>query len=262
MIALAFAAMTFVACGGNKNAQNAEEAQEEKSFEQEQIEASIKMHLDSIASEVSRLKPLPFLVEGQDKLVLTDEEKQVTPDYLLDAAVADDAATLSEKYRVLSALNIDKKVATLYSLPTEDYDKAIAKLAADINDPSFSAVEDPAAIFETPKPLYEAMNENGRINYFWQLASAALIEQLYVVSQNTEKFLSVVDDEAASNITFRIVVILDAVNRLSEYDEEIKPVAESLATLEVLNAVTVDELKGQLESAAKDIAAARANLVK
>ena len=243
MIALAFAAMTFVACGGNKNAQNAEEAQEEKSFEQEQIEASIKMHLDSIASEVSRLKPLPFLVEGQDKLVLTDEEKQVKPDYLLDAAVADDAATLSEKYRVLSALNIDK-------------------LAADINDPSFSAVEDPAAIFETPKPLYEAMNENGRINYFWQLASAALIEQLYVVSQNTEKFLSVVDDEAASNITFRIVVILDAVNRLSEYDEEIKPVAESLATLEVLNAVTVDELKGQLESAAKDIAAARANLVK
>ena len=106
------------------------------------------------------------------------------------------------------------------------------------------------------------MNENGRINYFWQLASAALIEQLYVVSQNTEKFLSVVDDEAASNITFRIVVILDAVNRLSEYDEEIKPVAESLSTLEVLNAVTVDELKGQLESAAKDIAAARANLVK
>ena len=106
------------------------------------------------------------------------------------------------------------------------------------------------------------MNENGRINYFWQLAAASLVEQLYIANQNSEKFLSVFDDESASNVTFRIVLILDALNRLSEYDPEIKPVADALAPLDVLNAMTVDEMKAQLEQAKDKIEAARAALIK
>jgi hypothetical protein len=106
------------------------------------------------------------------------------------------------------------------------------------------------------------MNENGRINYFWQLAAASLVEQLYIANQNSEKFLSVFDDESASNVTFRIVLILDALNRLSEYDPEIKPVAEALAPLDVLNAMTLDEMKTQLAQAKDKIDAARAALIK
>ena len=234
-----------------------------KSFEQEQIEASIKMHFDSIASEVGKLKQFPFLQEGADgALKLTKEEKQVKPAFLLDPIVAENATTLAEKYRILSALDIDKRVAKLYEMPTEDYEKAISKLAADISDPSFKALEDNARVSETSQTLYDAMNENGRINYFWQLAAASLVEQLYIANQNSEKFLSVFDDESASNVTFRIVLILDALNRLSEYDPEIKPVAEALAPLDVLNAMTVDEMKAQLAQAKDKIEAARAALIK
>ena len=49
---------------------------------------------------------------------------------------------------------------------------------------------------------------------------------------------------------------------LSEYDTEIKPVAEALAPLDVLNAVSVDELKAQLSEAKEKIDAARKALVK
>ena len=63
-------------------------------------------------------------------------------------------------------------------------------------------------------------------------------------------------------MTFRIVLILDALNRLSEYDPEIKPVAEAVAPLEVLNAMTVDEMKAQLAQAKDKIEAARAALIK
>ena len=261
ILAIAFAAIAFAACGGKKNAQAEAGADSLKSFEQQQIEASIKMHFDSIAAEIGKLKQLPFVQEGNGGITLTKEEKQVKPDYLLAANVADNATTLAEKYRILSALNVDQKIAALYEMPTDEYDKAITKLAADINDPSFKAIENTNTLFETSTTLYDAMNENGRINYFWQMASAALVEQLYLTNQNADKFLSAFDDDAAANVTFRIVLILDAVNRLSEYDPDIKPIAEALAPLEVLNATTVDELKTQLSEAKDKINAARKALI-
>ena len=259
ILAIAFVAIALASCGGKK-AEQAEAVDTEKSFEQEQIEASIKMHIDSIASEIGQLKHFPFIQDGG--LALTNEEKQVKPEYLLAPAVAEEAATLAEKYRILSALSVDKKIASLYDMPTEDYDKAIAKLSADISDPSFKVLENANNIFETTSALYDAMNENGRINYFWQLASAALVEQLYVTNQNADKFLSVFNDEAAANVTFRIVLILDAVNRLKQYDPEIAPVADAIAPLDVLNATSVSELKAQLAEAKDKIAAARAALIK
>jgi hypothetical protein len=163
---------------------------------------------------------------------------------------------------MLSALSVDKRIAALYETPTEDYDKAITKLAADINDPSFKEMEDASTIYETTQSLYNAMGENGRINYFWQLVATSLVEQLYIVSQNTEKFISAFDDDAASNITFRIVLLTDAVARLAEYDPEIAPVAKAIEPLVVLNAISVDQLKAQLAEAKEEITAARNNLVK
>jgi hypothetical protein len=262
ILAIAFAAIAFAACGGKKSAQADEAVDSVKSFEQQQIEASIKMHMDSIASELGKLKTLPFLQEGKDGISLTKQEKQVKPDYLLAASVADEATTLTEKYRIMSALSVDKKIAALYEMPTEDYEKAVTKLASDINDPSFKAIEDTNTIFETTTTLYDEMEKNGRINYFWQLASAALVEQLYIINQNSDKFLSNFNDEAAANVTFRIVLILDAVNRLAQYDPDIEPVAQAIAPLDALNATTVAEMKEQLVKTKEQINAARKALIK
>jgi hypothetical protein len=135
-------------------------------------------------------------------------------------------------------------------------------LASDINDPSFKAIEDANTIFETTTTLYDEMEKNGRINYFWQLAAAALVEQLYVINQNSEKFLSNFNDDAAANVTFRIVLILDAVNRLAQYDPDIEPVAKAIAPLDALNATTVAEMKEQLAKTKEQINAARKALVK
>jgi hypothetical protein len=106
------------------------------------------------------------------------------------------------------------------------------------------------------------MNENGRINYFWQSAAASLVEQLYLINQNADKFLAAFNDETAANSTFRVILILDALNRLAQYDPDIKPVADALAPLDVLNATTVAELKDQLAAAKDKIEAARKALVK
>ncbi len=263
IIAVVFAAIAFAACG-NKSAKNADSADSVvKAFEQSQIEASIKMNLDSIATELGKLKQLPFIqANGDGTFKLTKNELKVKPDYLLDPAVAETATTLGDKYRLMSALDIDERVAKLYEMPTEDFDKAITKLAADINDPSFKGLEDVGSISETAQTLYDAMNENGRINYFWQIAAASIVEQLYLANQNPDKYLSTFTDETAANTTFRIVLVLDALNRLSKYDPDIQPIADAMAPLDVLNATTVAELKGQLAEAKDKINAARDSIVK
>ncbi len=261
IFAVAFAAMILASCGGNKTNQAPVSEDTVKSFEQEQIEANIKLQFDSLASELSKLKQLPVVMKN-GVVKLSDEEKKVKPDYLLPLDVADKAMTLAEKYRALSALQVDKEVAKLYDMPVEDYDKAIAKLAADINDPSFKAIENTDNLFEASQVLYDAMNDNGRINYFWQIVAASLVEQLYVTSQNTEKFLAAFDDDAAANVTFRIVLLQDALNRLTEYDPEVVPVAEAISPLSVLNAVTVSELKSQMEEANELTVTSRNTLLK
>ena len=258
--AVAFTAMVFASCG-NKSVQNTEVKDSVKSFEQEQIEASIKMHFDSLAAELSKLKELPIMAKD-GALVLSAAEKQVKPDFLLNPSIADEATTLAEKYRAITALQTDKQIAKMYDMATDDYDKAIGKLAADINDPSFKVIEDGANLTDNVEALYNAMNENGRINYFWQIAATSLVEQLYATSENTDKFLKAFNDEAASNSTFRLVLILDAINRLKEYDPEIAPVAEALKPLEVLNAMGVDDMKTQLAEAKDKIAEARKAILK
>ena len=258
--AVALAAMAFAACGGNKSAQTEENSDSLVVFEQQQIEAAIKMNFDSLAAEVARLKQLP-VVQKNGMIVLTDEEKQVRPHYLLDLSVAEEAMTLAEEYRVLSALEVDKEVAALYDLPMEGYDKAIAKLVADINHPSFKVLDSEYSIYESSQMLYDAMNENGRINFYWQIVSASLVEQLYIISQNADKFLASFDDDAASNVSLRIILIQDAINRLTEYDPELLPVAEAIDPLVVINATTVDEFKKQIVEAGDQIAQARQALI-
>lgn len=259
-LAVALTAMIFAACGGNKTAQTAENVDTVKSFEQQQLEASIKQNFDSLASEIGKLKQLP--IRKKDGMItLTEEEMQVKPNYLLEPGIAEETTTLAEKYRVLSAMQVDKEIADLYGMSTQEYENEIAKLLVDINDPSFKSIENTDNIYEATEELYNAMDENGRINFFWQIVATSLVEQLYVISQNTDKFLTAFDDDAASNVSLRVILIQDAINRLTQYDPEIIPVAEAFDPLTVINATNVPELKSQLDSAKDQIAAARNSLL-
>ena len=58
-----------------------------------------------------------------------------------------------------------------------------------------------------------------------------------------------------------IILIQDAINRLTEYDPELLPVAEAIDPLTVINATTVDELKTQMAEAKDQIAEARQALI-
>lgn len=257
-IVAAAAALVFASCG-NKT-QSAEESQDTITFEQSQIEEKIMVELDSIADEWSKLAPVEG-VFSNGKIVLSDEEIKAKPDYLLDLSTLDNLALLSQKYRALGVLAVDSKVAELYKMDVEPYNAAVSKIAADVNDPAIG-VKNNEDIADHIKTLYLAEKENGRINLFWEECAAVLVEELYVISQNTDKFMPAFNDESASQLTYHIALLKLALDDLATYDPSIQGLVEVLAPLNELNAISVDQLKEQLATMKPQIEGARAALLK
>lgn len=264
LVVVAFAAMVLASCGGKTqgDATGVDSDSVVKSFDQQQVEAAVKMHLDSIAAEISTKKYTPlYQAMNEGEITLTADEKKVKPDYLMDANVVNDLQTILQKYAAFSFLTTDKAVAKLYEMDIEPYETAIAKLATDINDPALEKLNGKGTFQQIEKEIYDMEEKAGRINFFWVATCAATVEQLYIASQNADKFLQGYDDEAVANISFRIVLILDAIERLSVYDAEIQGLAEAIQPLKKINATTVDELKKELNEIKEDLAKTRQELI-
>ncbi len=257
-IVAAAAALVFASCG-NKTQQVAEST-DTVSFEQSQIQEKIMVELDSIADEWGKLAPVEG-VFANGKIVLSEEELKAQPTYLLAPNAADDLTLLSQKYRALGMFTVDYQVAKLYKMDTEAYKAAMAKIVADINDPA-AAFKETDNTPEAIKAYYLAEKENGRINLFWEQSAAIVVEQLYVMSQNAEKFFPAFDDKSASDLTYHIALLKLSLDDLATYDNNIKEIVEVLAPLNELNAISVDQLKEQVAKMKPQIEAARAALLK
>lgn len=266
LIFVSLAALAMLAsCGGNK--QKATAVVEEKSFEQEQIEANIKLQVDSLAAEYAKMGNTPFMKSLREgTLELTEEEKQVKPEFLIDPASTDTLVTLSQKYRAMALLYVDKVIAQAYGQPIDEYEAAMKKLVADIDDSAFKVlIEDADTLGHENliQKFYDAENENGRINFFWETTAAFVIEELFVLSEDpNNKFIECFNDETASNVTYRIVLFLDALDRLKEYNPELNELNDAIKPLEKLNAIDVAQLKEQLADMHEDLISIRENLLK
>ena len=257
-LAVAAVALALVSCG--KKTAATEETQDTTSFEQAQIEEKMMVVLDSIAEEWGKLKPVEG-VFANGKIQLSEDEIKAKPSYLLDLKTVDGLSTLSQKYRALGMIVCDQRVAELYKMDTDTYKQTLTKLVADVNDPAIKGL-DKALTPEDIKAFYKAEKENGRINFFWEASAACVIENLYVISQNTNKFLPAFDDQSASDLTYHIALLKLSLDDLATYDPNIKAIDEVLAPLNELNAVSVAQLKEQLEKMKTQIEAARASLLK
>lgn len=268
-IVLMAAVMVLSSCGGGKKkAQQNADATKAQAFEQVQLEANIQMQLDSIAGIFADKMPMPVGELTRDgKIVLSDKEKQIKPSYLVDPKSVTETATLSQKYRAFAMLGTDQMVAGLYDMSTADYEAAIKKVASEINDPAFKQImeaKDLSAekVSALVKSFYADEVKNGRINLFWEMMGSLMIENMYVVSQNVDKFMPLFTDEDASNFTLRIFLIKQSVDQLVAYYPELESMSKSLEPLCVLNAMDVAEFKDQLLEMKGQLEVVRAGLLK
>lgn len=261
ILAIASICLFAVSCGQGKNAKKVEtEAKSEAELNQEEL---IRIHLDTLSNDLANLQAMGVIANVKDgKIVLTEQEKKLKPDYLLDPAFADNLQTLSQKYRAISMLAADKEIAKLYDMSTTAYDKALVKLYADVNDPGLKTVVDSPDFFGSLKEYYAACKENGRIELFWDACASAIMEELFIASQNTDMFLAGFNDEQASNISYHITLLSIAVEDLAAINPEYESLNESMQPLVVINAISLDQLKEQLAQMKAEISSTRMVLSK
>ena len=259
IILAAVSALILTACGGQKNGNNAADDTDSTEFKQEEIESQIMAQLDSISDLWMTLKPVEGLYNN-GKIQLSDDEKKAKPTYLLDVKEASDLSLLSQKYRAMGMLAVDRRILQLYDEETDVVDAALAKLATEVGDPAIKGQNssDPEYI----KAFYNNKKEGGRLNLFWEMASAVIVENLYVVSQNLDKFILIFDDKQASDLSYQIALLKLSLDDLATYDNNIKELDEMLAPLNELNAATVNDLKEQLKKMKPQIETIRGQLLR
>lgn len=263
IIAIAAVCLSAVSCGQGNSKKKKAEAASVKSQAELQQEALVKIHLDSISADLNKIKPVAIISSIKDgKVTLTDAEKMVKPDYLMAPGVASDLQTLSQKYRAVAILGIDSEVAKLYDMPVADYEATLSKLLVDVDDAALKDVVTSDDVFAAFDGFYTSSKENDRVSLFWDASAAAIVEQLYIASQNSDKFLSSFTDQTASDFTYHISLLTIAIEDLASINPEYAALNEAIKPIIVINAVSVDQFKEQLASAKEGIAASREALLK
>ncbi len=268
VIALALAMVAVPSCKNqNKKAEDGS-AQKEISLKEQYATEDLKINVQNLIESAKQLKPAPFVSkEDGGKISLTAKEKMVKPEYLLDLNVANDLVTLSQKYRAIAMYTVDQKIAKLYDIPTDSYKSTMSKLLVDIND---SALKDfSEADFTTNegsqeaiKKLVDAEYDADRANFLWESVAASLVEQVYIMTQNIDKFLPMFDDQVASDLTYNFVCVHEGIMSMQEFYPDLEALNAAMLPLYVINAISVDQLKDQLIELKGEIEAVRFILLK
>lgn len=265
---IAFAILALPSCKNDKKG-DAEEAFDPATTTEEMInEEALEADVATLIESAKQIKPVPFIQAQKDgTLALSEKEKMVKPDYLLNPSVADNLATLYQKYRAVGMLTADKNIAEMYEMSIADYNETIFKLLTDIDDPAlFNFYTMPSYDIESDREAYELFvdqeYDEGRANFFWDGITAAIIEQLYILTRDVDKFMPMFTDQLASDITFNFVCVHDGLMKMVQYYPEMVSLNQVLEPLYVINATTVAQLRTQLIEVKCDVENAREFLLK
>lgn len=250
-------AVAFTSCGNQSNPTTVNASAEEQ--EPVEINRSLSTRLDSLTSCWLRLNQAAFFASAQcSNVLLSSDNKKVKPDYLADPATIEPLLeTLCLKYRALAVFQVDRSIAELYDM-RDVYTPSLKKISAQLNDPAIELLQNAQGDYsQIATQIYNMEEESGRVSMFWQMAASYLIEQLFVLTKSENMILASLTDQEADELTMRLSVLVDTFADLARYEPELASLYDVLKSLQKINAVTVDELRGQLDSVKADIENAR-----
>lgn len=241
---IAFVAVCCAMAVSCKNAKNAAPTPEEIQAQKVSLADSVLAEIDAIVDEYINASEHSFRFTD---FGISETEKMVKPDYLLDLSFAGTLVSKSQKANALAFYFADLPVREIYDLQVKEAKEVIAKLAVEINHPI-----DEGSIFDFNKPAsekiksyYELCKERGELASFWQFQNALIIETAYIIAQNPELFFSKITEEQWQSFIKRANEKNKAIGELAKYDEEMA------AILEIFNqtkAIASKEEKVMLDS--------------
>ena len=161
----------------------------------------------------------------------------------------------------------DKNIANMYGMSITDYNESIFKLLTDINDPALKDFYTlPSIDIESDREAFEIFvdeeYEAGRANFFWDGTAAGLVEQLFILTRDVDKFMPMFTDQVAADVTYNFVCVHEGLIQMIKLYPEMEGLNTALEPLYVINAISVAQLREQLLQLKGDIEAARAYLLK
>ena len=194
IFAVALAAVAFTSCGGNKSA-NADEQAQEKSFEQEQIEAKIKVELDDLS--LKYLEPEAYK-EINEKLWATKQER----DEFIDNIVTEvkqhmDHADIKAEVngRVKHLFSIYRKMVNQNKTIDQIYDLFAVRIIVDSVKDCYAAL---GIIHEVYKPI------PGRFKDFIAMPKENMYQSLHTTA-------------GANGVPFEIQIRTYEMHKVAEY---------------------------------------------
>ena len=264
------AAMTASCKNNNKKANEATDATAEvveaaKAILADDLLATLDEIGESLVSDFNM-----FNVTGHIAEQLTEKERLVRPDYLLNPSEVNNMVTRSQKISALGCLICERPIRLAYGLQLNETDEAIGRLMVDLNyHISVKEIED-KPIYEIVKEEYEDYKERGELPFFWQFNFSIVNDALFIISQNPDVFFRDITEEQYNSFENRYVSCIKAVSELAKYDQEVaiafKAFEENMVNNNLEEAVkafgSFDGAKQQITEAKETIAAHRAALLK
>jgi len=210
-------AMT-VSCKNNKKSQNIEPTQEEIQQQKQELADTVWAEIDALAERYIDASKKSFRLQVME---LTDAEKMLKPDYLLDLSVANNLVTKSQKISALAIYIIDAGLRKIYDMPTNDIKETIAKIAAEVDFPidmEYTLSNSPVS--EKTKGRYEVFKERGELATFWQFEYAIISEIDYIIANNPDLYFSKITEEQWQSFYTRKQSRMEPIKELAKYDQE------------------------------------------
>jgi len=113
-----------------KNAKTAEPTQEEIQAQKQALADSVLAQIDAIADEYFVVSESAFRIP---EFKLSEEEKMVKPDYLLEPSFANTLVTKSQKVNAMAIYIVELAIRKIYDIPMDEAKEVIAKLAVELN---------------------------------------------------------------------------------------------------------------------------------
>lgn len=257
------AAMMFAGCGGR----SAKKVNLNDESRKEALTETVKQKLDSLAHCLSDMGDIPLYSQISDgTFSLSEKQKMVKPDYLLGFEEFRNLVTWRQKYRAVMMYNADIRIAMLYDMPVKQYQKILYSLYVDIDNPVLLQLcsekgDTLANIGKTPASImnefYDEEAKNQTLSLYWEAVSGGLVETIYILSQNTDEFITAFDDNDVVELTQRFGIIYQAVDELIEYYPEMKEIRKALTPLSKIKAKNVKSFASELYSLKKVISETR-----
>jgi len=222
-----------------KNTKQSEPTPEEIQAQKVALADSVLAKIDAIAEKYINLSNNAYFF---DNISLTEAEKMIKPDYLLEPGEYCNFITRNQKVNALAIYEVEYYIRMLYDIPTDEVAEVMTKLATETNLPSDSEIltSDKSAS-EMLREAYMDCKEKNEIAYFWRFQIAVIREMSYLLAKNPEFYLTKISEETWASYREYWDYAYQAITTLAPYDAEIALILNTFDP--IANGVNYNEIR-------------------